>query len=194
VLQACHLLITDEGTNGLALHAINETARPITARLELTCFKDGRQAVIRRSRDVELAPRSAIELSAYELIGSFFNISYAYRFGPPGHDVTVAQLIATDSGEILSQALHHPLGYGHAFPAPTIAAGLVETADGPALALESDVYAPLVILEFDGHRPADNWLPLLPGQRRVVALKGSGAVQGTVSLPGGAGMRTISGG
>ncbi|MBW3629606.1 MAG: hypothetical protein KY464_09930, partial [Gemmatimonadetes bacterium] len=41
------LAITDEGVNGLALHLINETAKPLEAKLSLHCLRDGEVSVVR---------------------------------------------------------------------------------------------------------------------------------------------------
>jgi beta-mannosidase len=96
--------LTDEGLNGLGIHLINETAETVRARLSLRCFKDGDTVVMRRERDVELPPRSNQTLSSAELIGSFFDITWAYRFGPPPLDVTLVTL-----GDF-ARAVHFPAG------------------------------------------------------------------------------------
>jgi beta-mannosidase len=83
--------VTDEGLNGLGIHLINETAETVRTKLTLHCLKDG-AVVMRRERDVELPPRSSQTLSSAELIGAFFDITWAYRFGPPPLDVTIMKL------------------------------------------------------------------------------------------------------
>jgi beta-mannosidase len=75
--------LTDEGLNGLGIHLINETVETVRGKLSLRCFGDGDTVTMRRERDIELAPRSNQTLSSAALIGSFFDITYAYRFGPP---------------------------------------------------------------------------------------------------------------
>jgi beta-mannosidase len=96
--------LTDEGLNGLGIHLINETAETVRARLSLRCFKDG-AVVMRRERDVELPPRSNRTLSSAELIGSFFDITWAYRFGPPPLKRTEVTLDDA-SGVRLAEAKH----------------------------------------------------------------------------------------
>lgn len=95
--------LIDEGLNGLGIHLINETAETVRTTLSLRCFKEGDTVVMRRERDVELPPRSHQTLSSAELIGSFFDITWAYRFGPPPLDVTVVTL-----GD-LARAVHFPV-------------------------------------------------------------------------------------
>lgn len=185
VLKPVQVLLTEEGGEGLAIHLVNETGAAVAGRLELTCLRDGRAAVLRRSREVTLAPRSTEEISAYALIGSFFDIGYAYRFGPPGHDVTVVRLVATDDGRLLSEATHHPLGLARRWPAPGVAVAVETSDDGPALVIESDGYAPFVHLALENHRPDDDWFALIPGTRRRIGLCGDGPLAGSLSLPGG---------
>jgi beta-mannosidase len=95
--------LTDEGLNGLGIHLINESAETVRARLALRCLKEG-AVVLRREREVELPPRSSQTLSSAELIGSFFDITWAYRFGPPSLDVTEVTL-----GDF-ARAVHFPAG------------------------------------------------------------------------------------
>ncbi|MBS0524887.1 MAG: glycoside hydrolase family 2 protein [Proteobacteria bacterium] len=101
--------LTDEGLNGLGIHLINETVETVRARLSLRCFGDGDTVTMRRERDVELAPRSNQTLTSAELIGSFFDITWAYRFGPPPLKRTEVALDDA-SGVRLAGAQHFPLG------------------------------------------------------------------------------------
>jgi beta-mannosidase len=89
--------ITDEGLNGLGIHLINETATAVQARLSLRCL-NGEAIVMRREREVELPPRSNRTLSSAELIGSFFDITWAYRFGPPPLEVAEVTLCDAATG------------------------------------------------------------------------------------------------
>ena len=49
---------------------------------------------MRAEKQVTLAPRSTTAIPDVEFWGAFFDTSYAYRFGPPSHDVTIATLRA----------------------------------------------------------------------------------------------------
>jgi beta-mannosidase len=141
---------------------------------------------VTRKRPVTLDPRSAAELSAYEVIGAFFDVSYAYRFGPPGHDVTVARLTDARTGAVIAEALHHPLGLGHPWPVPVIRASVETGEDGAAvLVLETDAYAPLVHVDAGARRAEDDWFGLAPGFPKRLRLIGEGPVAGTVTTPGG---------
>jgi beta-mannosidase len=162
--------ITDEGVNGLALHVANETAATRAVTLELTALRNGRTPVLKAKRDMELAARSNETVSAYELIGSFFDISYAYRFQAPQHDATVVRLVDLATGETLSEAFHFPLGLAR--PAETAEIGATIEWDGVGwlMRLKATNLARFVNIADASFRPDDNWFHLSPLVEKVVRL------------------------
>jgi beta-mannosidase len=108
VLRPVATLITDEGLDSLDLHLVNETAVAIDARLELACLHEGATKVVSASKDVTLAARSTARIRAADLLGQFFDFTYAYRFGPRADDATVITLRDKVSGAVLSEAFHFP--------------------------------------------------------------------------------------
>jgi beta-mannosidase len=168
--RSIQIAMTDEGVNGLALHVLNERPEPLAAALELTCWRAGEVAVIQAKREVALAPHSATTLSAFELIGRFFDIAYAYRFGPPGHDVTSAVLRDAASGAVLAEAFHFPLGRGHERHHCGLAAQLEREGDGWSLVLSTQRLAQSVEIVDAGWRPERSWFHLAPGEPRRVPL------------------------
>ena len=107
--------LTDEGLNGLGIHLINETAETVRGKLSLRCVGDGDAVTMRRERDVELLPRSNRTLSSAELIGSFFDITWAYRFGPPPLTWTEVTLDDATTGARLAEARHFLPGRARPF-------------------------------------------------------------------------------
>jgi beta-mannosidase len=171
VLQPRQVLITDEGVNGLALHLINETADPLDAELRFAVFGEEPGAIVDVSRPVTLAARGAHTLSAFELMGRFFDLTYAYRFGPRAHAACVAQLTA--GGCPISEAVYVPPDVG----APLGGAVSAELADG-GLVLTSDRLQRFVHIADEAFEPSDDWLPLLPGEpRRLVLRRRDGAAE-----------------
>lgn len=165
------LALTDEGVNGLGLHVLNERPEPLTATVELTCWRAGEIAVVQAKREVALAPHSAMTLSAFELIGRFFDIAYAYRFGPPGHDVTSAVLRDATSGAVLAEAFHFPLGRGHERHQCGLAAQLERESEDWNLVLSTRRLAQSVEIVDAGWRPERSWFHLTPGEPRRVRLR-----------------------
>lgn len=182
-----HLAITDEGVNGLALHLANEAGADLAAELELTCLREGATPVVSVRRSLVVPARGGLELSAFELIGRFFDVTYAYRFGPPGHDATVARLLDAQ-GEVIAEAFHFPVGRALRAPAATVETRLAEDARGYVLTLSTDRLLQSVRIEDAGFRAGEDWFHLAPGQLKRVRLhaRGEGATpSGEVLVPGG---------
>ncbi|MCL6708465.1 hypothetical protein M8R20_15850 [Pseudomonas sp. R2.Fl] len=159
------LLLTDEGTNGLYLHAVNEAAVRRDVEIALTCLRDGRQTVVSGRRELSLASREAISLPATDLFGAFFDTTYAFRFGPPGHDVTMARMVDTGSGDLIAEAFHFPTGRKNAFFDAEISVTLRNTGEFWQLELESDRFAQSVHVEAEGFAVSDDWFHTGPGKR-----------------------------
>lgn len=181
------LALTDEGVNGLAVQLINERAETVEARVELTCLREGQVPILRAERAVSLPPRSAQAISGFELIGAFFDLTYAYRFGPPEHDAVVVRLLAGE--ELLAEAAHFPQGRGRERPAPAVQARVERDADGWSLVLATDRLAEAAHIEDAGFRPEDDWFCLTPGREKRVRLiarsDSDAAPRGEVRGPGG---------
>jgi beta-mannosidase len=161
--------LSDEGTNGLDVHAINDSAHEQPLTLELSCLRHGRQPVVTGRQEITLAPHSAQTLPATALFGAFFDTTYAFRFGPPSHDVTVGRLIDA-AGTVVADAFHFPRGRAEAMTSAAISAALHQDAEGWSLALSTDRFAQSVALEVEGFLPSDNWFHLAPGVAKIIRL------------------------
>lgn len=170
VLQPVQVLILDEGLDGLDVHLINETAREIRARVELTCLREGAVKVAGGSRDIVLPPRSVQRVTSNALIGAFFDIAYAYRFGPRAHDATHVVLRDADTGDVLSEAFH--------FPDPSIGerrdiglrASVEKDGEGWSLVVETAQLARWVHIVDPNYYARIDWFHLAPGGTRRVPL------------------------
>ncbi len=87
------VMLSDEGLNGLHVHALNETPLPVEAVLRLAFLDAAGKAVVKAERAVTLAPRGAITLTSAEMLGRFFDATCAYRFGPAQHRIAHAILL-----------------------------------------------------------------------------------------------------
>ncbi len=177
--------LTDEGLNGLGIHLINETTKAVRAKLALRCYQNGETVVMRRDRDVELPPRSSRTLSSAEVIGAFFDITHAYRFGPPALDVTAVTLDDAATGGRIAEAAHFPQGRGALRADPAL---VVEPIGSEALKIRATRFAACIQIEDAAWRAEDEGFNLQPGEERTVRLlriSGTAAPSGVVRATNG---------
>ncbi|MBR7960212.1 glycoside hydrolase family 2 protein [Burkholderia vietnamiensis] len=172
VLQPVQVLLVDEGLNGLDVHVINERAAPLAAAVELVALRDGRTPVARAAGPVRIAARDTIRLGSAELLGRFFDWTYAYRFGPCEHDTVVATLRG-DDGTLLSQAFYFPSRTHPAVFArrePGIEACVSRSGGTWHVDIDTRHVARHVRIDAPGYVPRDEWFDLAPGTPARVAL------------------------
>jgi beta-mannosidase len=169
--RACRplsLILTDEGVNGLFVHLRNDAPHPIEGELTLSCYRDGKVAVMQARRQIAVEPHGVTVLRDTELWGAFFDTTLAYQFGPPSHDLTHARFAARDGATI--DAFHFPLGRSANKATLGLAAKVECDHAGYSLVLSTESAAQSVKIEDADYRPADNWLHLAPGATRRVPL------------------------
>lgn len=171
--------MTDEGTNGLDVHLVNDSPQPKALMLDLRCLRDGKTPAIKACSDITLEPRACLSLPATHLFGAFFDTTYAFRFGPPAHNVTVASLSDPQTGEIVSQAFHFSQGRSAALQNATITVDLTQQAGGWYLTLETDQLAQSVHIDLEHGRPEDDFFHLAPGQPRRIRLLSGSSISGS---------------
>ncbi|WP_241019037.1 glycoside hydrolase family 2 protein [Paraburkholderia sp. Tr-20389] len=170
VLQPVQAVITDEGLNGLDVHLINETDGTLNAQLEILCLRDGAVSVAQAAQPVELAARSVRRLAAADVLGQFFDFTYAYRFGPRAHDVTIATLRDAASGAVLSEAFHLPERSAVERHDLGLSARPEATPDGWQLVIETRRFARYVHIADAHFRAQRDWFHLAPGRPVTVPL------------------------
>jgi beta-mannosidase len=175
--------LTDEGTNGLAVHVINETAEERNLVLTLACLRDGATPVVSGRREMVLEPRNNQEIAATDLFGAFFDTTCAYRFGPPAHDVTVARLSEPETNIVVAEAFHFPQGFKENRQPLDLGSELRQGVEGSwELVLMAQRLARSVHLDMPGWLASDNWFHLAPGAEKVLQLQ---ALPETDGIPAG---------
>ncbi|MGV8937227.1 MAG: glycosyl hydrolase 2 galactose-binding domain-containing protein [Allorhizobium sp.] len=178
------VLLIDEGTNGVDVHLINETAQSQHLEIEVLCLRDGQQTVANGKRAVELPARGKQKIACTDLFGAFFDTGYAFRFGPPSHDVTVARLRDVASGTLICEAFHFPQGHTAAFHDSMIEARVVQENGSWFADLSTDRLAQSVHIELDAFSTDDDWFHLSPGPTRRIALRARPGIERTVTPTG----------
>jgi beta-mannosidase len=170
--QTRQIVITDEGLDGLHLHALNELSEPFRGHVELTLLQDGHITVARGEEVCELPARGRKWLASDALLGGFYDVTYAYRFGPPKHNLAIATLF-DDQRRVVSEAFY----FVTACVPPYVTDVKVESnikQIGPGqyeIRLQSDRFLQSVRFDAKGYLPNDNYFHLSPGRPKIVSFR-----------------------
>jgi len=172
VWQPVALLASDEGLNGLWLHAVNDRPSDIEAILRISLYRDGIKYGDSAATMLGIPAHGHRTVHADALFEGFGDLTYAYRFGPAAHDVVSAALYDRGTGALLAAT--------HFFPRtlPTkidgdlgLTARAELTSRGYELLLSTDRFAYAVAIQIPGWLPSDNYLHLEPGETRRLQLQ-----------------------
>lgn len=167
VWQPRTVVLTDEGLDGIHAHVVNDTATPLRATLEITLLRDGHVVTGHGTVSCDVAPRWTETYEAEAILGAFHDTAYAYRFGPPQHDVTIATLLG-EHGDVIAEAFHFPQ---RGVPA-TVAANVVAEARDNVVTVSTDRFLYAVHFDTAAAMPEDNYFHLAPGRAKSVVLRG----------------------
>ncbi len=163
VLSPAALLLCDEGLNGLDVWALNDGPKAIEGTVTLRAFS-GEATTATAEIALDLAPRSSRRLRAEEAFGEFLDVTYAYRFGPPGVDCVAVEWRA--EGALVARGVYYP----STGPVERSEIGLRGRAwqlpDGRyQLEITTERLARCVMLDAPGCSLSDNLFDLEPGGR-----------------------------
>jgi beta-mannosidase len=167
--QSRQVTLTDEGLDGFQVHIINDTPEPFSGYVELLLLREPCTTVARREVPCRLRPRGRQTLQSDDLLGGFFDLGYAYRFGPLAHDVVIATLW-DEKHRVVSEAVRfvrrrEPVRLRSAM----VQAEAVRASDARyVVKLESDCFLHAVRLDVPGFMPEDNYFHLMPARPRTV--------------------------
>ena len=171
------LVLRDRGLSGLGACIVNDGPVPVDVTLHLRCLRDGATVVAVIALPMHVPAYDRLTIPPATLFPRFFDVTYAYRFGPPEHDVTTAWV--ERDGVVLATAHHFPRGRAALGPA-VLTATLVGVG---AIDVTTDRFAVGVHVRDRAWSAQDDWFDLAPGRpRRVALLADDGQVppEGTV--------------
>ncbi len=111
-LAPCAIWTTDEGANGVDIHVANDRPEPVGGLLRIALYRAGEQRVAGAEHAVTIPEHSALTFGLEQILGRFADASYAFRFGPPGHDLIAVGLYSGGSDIPLAQSFRFPAYFG----------------------------------------------------------------------------------
>jgi beta-mannosidase len=171
-MQPVAAAITDEGVNGLNVHIANDRATPLDAELRVLLLRGAGTIVASVETPVQVPARGTHRIVVDAILGRFHDSAYAYRFGPPGHDV-VAATVTDARGQVLSEAFHFSHGLPSAQSDDTLVSGhATRTSDRTVeITLRAAKLAQFVAIQADGYLLDDNYFHMTPGAERVIVAR-----------------------
>ena len=165
------LFFSDEGMSGLRLHLINERPNMLSATLRVAFFRHGHTRIREAAVPICVDAHGELSLSVDSLMGSFLDTTYAYQYGPPGHDVVFAS-VSGDNEDASPCAFYFPAGLAFSkLPDLGLQAQAALRDDGRAdLTVTAERFAQSVQIEAPGWQAEDNYFHLEPGGRCTVFL------------------------
>jgi beta-mannosidase len=172
------LTVTDEGLNGLDIHLSNETDETVGGSVQVSLLREPNIVIAQQSVPVKLTGRSHCSLKADEILGRFHDVTYAYRFGPPQHDVAVVTWL-DGSGEEISEAFHFITRHTEArgIQDPCQAWAQAHDQGEYTVTLTAEQFLHSVSLRAPGYLPNDNYFHLAPHRAKRVRFRPVGSVQ-----------------
>ncbi len=172
-LAPCTVWTTDEGLNGVDVHVANDRSQPMDAWLRVALYSSAGRPVVESDLAVSLAKHTTVTFGLEQILGRFVDASYAYRFGPPGHDVIAASLHRNRGDIAFVQSFRFPAGrrnerspvteLGLQGQARVLAGGAIE------LLITTRRFAWGVRATAPGFMPDDAYFGIEPsGKRRIV--------------------------
>jgi len=163
-LRDTALFVTDEVTNGLAIHVANDRARPLEGELLLELFKSSEAVGRPVTHALTVNARSVLELNATQLFDGFVDLSYAYRFGPPSYDV-----LRVAFGEL--ETFYFPLGLPNAQTDVGLSASARQVEDRVEVDVACRAFAQSVHIEAPAFVADDQYFHMAPRSKRTVRLR-----------------------
>ena len=165
------VLATDEGVNGLAIHAVNDGPEDLRGTVRVG-LHTAVHSVETESCAVVVPARGGTSVRADALFDGFRDLTYAYCFGSRSYDLVTAELLDAD-GRVLARAGYLPGGPARDIDPDVGLQATLEAADGGSwqLRVSSQRFAEYVQVDVPGYVADDSWFHLPPGGERTVLLR-----------------------
>lgn len=165
------VLLTDEGSNGLVAHAINDSSEDAEAELEIAIYRHGRERVDYAQHLFRLPARQVTEILVDGLLEAFRDTTWSYRFGPPAHDAICATLRDRTRHLVPSSSWYFPVSRPLRLdPDLALTCEVRPGPDGVELRVSSNRLAYAVAVEAPGYIPEDSYVTIAPGGSHVTWL------------------------
>jgi beta-mannosidase len=163
--------ITDEGTNGLDLHVVNEPARALEASIEVCLYRDDGLLLERVRQSHTVAARGSLTLPIAQWFDRLMDLARAYRFGPCEHALVAATLRTADDAEI-AHAFHFPEGLPNTREGDIgLTAQAFRQSDGTLeLVARTQKFAQSIEISMPGFAAQNEYFHLAPDTTRRVLL------------------------
>ena len=170
--QPVNVAITNETLNGLDIHVNNETTDDFNGTLELQVLNKHSTLLASETTKLTVTKNSTVSFNSDELLKSFYDITYSYRFGPAKHSV-VAVILKSSSNNTISEAFYFPnREIPFIDPTSELQANATELdTETYQLELTSNRFIYAANIDVKGYLATDNFFHLLPGTTKTIILK-----------------------
>ena len=162
--------MTDEGLNGVDIHVANDHPGPMDAILRVALYRLGEYKVAEEEIAITVPAAAPATFGVEEILGRFVDASYAFRFGPPGHDLIVASLHRERGDVPFAQSFRFPIGRPlQRIPIDRL--DITAESGGPdEIVLSAKRFAWGVRVGAPGFLPGDAYFGIEPGGKKRLTL------------------------
>ncbi len=170
--QPVAVCITDESLNGLHIHVNNETKKNFSGELEVTLLNEFGSAIASVTTKLVVLSRNKALILLDQLLNTFYDTTYTYRFGPSKHSVVSVRLI-DPTGHEVSTAYYFPNRELPRFEEkPNLKAVMTASNDNAfQLELSCDKFLYAVNIDTPGFSSSDNYFHMIPGVHKLIKIE-----------------------
>ena len=164
---------TDEGTNGIAIHAANDGPARLRGELRIALLRADGHAVEEDALAVDLDSHGSLTTSVEAVLGRFVDAGHAYRFGPSAHEVVLVELHDEDGLRARHTVLVHglPAGVRDAAEIGLTATASMQPDNAAVVEVAAARLAYAVSLEASDFTTTDDVFTVPPGRSHTFELR-----------------------